>query len=58
MSQAIYYSVPGRWGTMYHESLTPEFKVTIDQHRHVGASFIRSEEVAHIHVKHDIVYAK
>jgi acetyl esterase len=53
-----YYSVPGRWGAMYHESMTPEFKVTIDRDKHIGASFIETAAVAHIDVKHNIVYAK
>ena len=55
---SIYYSVPGRWGAMYHESLIPEFKITIDQDKHIGASFINSEELAHVDVKHNVVYAK
>jgi enterochelin esterase-like enzyme len=55
---SIYYSVPGRWGAMYHESLIPEFEITIDQEKRIGASFIKSDEVAHINVKHDVVYAK
>lgn len=55
---SIYYSVPGRWGAMYHESLTSEFEITFDQDKHVGASFIEAEEVAHISVKHNIVYAQ
>ena len=55
---SIYYSVPGRWGAMYHESLTPEFEITIDQDKHIGASFIRSEEVAHVDVKHNVFYGK
>lgn len=53
-----YYSVPGRWGAMYHESMTPVFKVAIDQDKRIGASFIEKAAVAHIDVKHDIVYAK
>jgi acetyl esterase/lipase len=53
-----YYSVPGRWGAMYHESMTPVFKVTVDQDTHIGASFIEKAAVAHIDVKHNIVYAK
>jgi acetyl esterase len=53
-----YYSVPGRWGAMYHESMTPEFKVTIDRDKHIGASFIETAAVAHIDVKHNIVYAR
>jgi len=55
---SIYYSVPGRWGAMYHESLTSEFKITFDQDKHVGASFIDAKEVTHVSVKNDIVYAQ
>jgi GH35 family endo-1,4-beta-xylanase/acetyl esterase/lipase len=55
---SIYYSVPGRWGAMYHESLTPEFKITIDQEKHIGASFIESGRISHIDMKHNVVYAK
>ncbi len=53
-----YYSVPGRWGAMYHESMTPTFKVTIDRDKHIGASFIAEAEVAHLDVRHDVVYAQ
>ena len=53
-----YYSVPGRWGAMYHESMTPEFRVTIDQDKHIGASFIEAAAVAHLDVRHNIVYAQ
>jgi acetyl esterase len=53
-----YYSVPGRWGAMYHESMTPVFKVVVDRDKHIGASFIEQSAVAHIDVKHNIVYAK
>jgi len=55
---AGYYSVPGQWGAMYHESMTPVFDVKITQDLHIGASFIEKSAVAHIDVKHDIVYAK
>ena len=55
---SIYYAVPGRWGSMYHESLTPEFEIIIDQDKHIGASFIQADEVAHVDVKHNVVYAK
>ena len=55
---SAYYSVPGRWGAMYHESMTPEFKVTIDQAKHIGASFIETAAVDHLRVIHDVVYAK
>ncbi len=53
-----YYSAPGRWGTMYYESMTPTFKVTIDKDLHIGASFIEQSAVAHVDVRQDIVYAK
>ena len=55
---SIYYAIPGRWGSMYHESLTPEFKIIVDQDKQIGASFIKSDEVAKIKVKNNIVYAK
>ena len=55
---SIYYSVPGRWGQMYHESLTPEFRVTIDQDKHIGASFIEASAVDHVRVTHNVVYAQ
>lgn len=53
-----YYSVPGRWGAMYHESPTTVFKVTIDQDKHIGASFIEAAAVAHVDVRNNIVYAQ
>jgi acetyl esterase len=53
-----YYSVSGRWGQMYHESMTPEFQVTIDSDKHIGASFIEASAVDHIDVTHNVVYAK
>ena len=55
---AGYYSLPGRWGQMFHEMMTPEFKVTIDRDKHIGASFIEQSAVDHINVTHDVVYAK
>ena len=55
---SIYYSVPGRWGAMYHESLTDGFEVVIDKDKHIGASFIEKSEVKHLDVKHNIVFAK
>ena len=58
---SIYYSVPGRWGAMFHESLeslTPEFEITLDQEKHIGASFIEAKEVAHVSMKHNVVYAQ
>jgi acetyl esterase len=55
---SIYYSARGRFGAMYHESMSSPFKVTIDQEKHVGASFIESSQVAYLNVVHDVVYAK
>ena len=55
---AGYYSVPGRYGAMYHESMSAPFEVTIDQEKHIGASFIKNSEVAHMNVIQDVVYAK
>ncbi len=55
---AIYYSVPGRYGSMYHESMSAPFEVAIDQDKHIGASFIEKTEVKHLNVIQDVVYAK
>lgn len=55
---AGYYSVRGRWGAMYHESMSAPFEVTIDQDKHIGASFILEAEVEHLNVIQDVVYAK
>jgi acetyl esterase len=53
-----YYSIPGRWGAMYYESMTPTFKVKVDKDLTIGASFIEKSAVDHVTVKQDIVYAK
>lgn len=53
-----YFSVPGQWGQMYRESMTPTFKVTIDRNKHIGASFIEKSAVDHLNVTPDVVYAK
>lgn len=55
---ATYYSTAGRWGQMFFESMESPFKVTIDQDKHIGASFIEKAAVAHVNVTHDVVYAK
>ena len=55
---STWYSVPGRFGQMYHEGMTREFKVTIDRDKRIGASFIEESAVSHINVTHDVVYAK
>jgi acetyl esterase/lipase len=55
---SAWYSVPGRFGQMYHEGMTPAFKVTIDQDKRIGASFIPAAAVKDLVVTNDIVYAK
>ncbi len=55
---AGYFSIPGRWGQMYHELMASPFKVTVDQAMHIGVSFIEKSAVDHINVTQDIVYAK
>lgn len=53
-----YYSVPGRWGAMYHEAMTSAFQVAMDREKHIGASFVEEATVAHLDVRHNIVYAQ
>ena len=55
---SAWYSVPGRFGQMYHEGMGREFAVTIDRDKRIGASFIEEAAVNHIDVTHDVVYAK
>ena len=55
---SAWYSVPGRFGQMYHEGMGREFKVTIDQDKRIGASFIEASAVGDLVVTHDVVYAK
>lgn len=55
---SAWYSVPGRFGQMYHEGMSGEFAVTIDRDKRIGASFIEEAAVSHIDVTHDVVYAK
>jgi acetyl esterase/lipase len=55
---SAWYSVPGRFGPMYHEGMTREFKVTIDQNKRVGASFIEASAVNHVNVTNNVVYAR
>jgi len=55
---SAWYSVPGRFGQMYHEGMTRDFKVTIDQDKRIGASFIEEAAVKDLVVTNDIVYAK
>jgi acetyl esterase/lipase len=55
---SFWYSVPGRFGQMYHEGMGKEFKVTINREKRIGASFIEAAAVSHLAVRHDIVFAK
>jgi len=55
---ALYFSVPGRWGQMFHESQTDGFNITIDQAKHIGASFIEKDRYPNINITHNVVYAK
>ena len=53
-----YYSVPGRWGAMYFESMSNPFTVTVDRDQRVGASFIEAEELKGFRVIQNVVYAQ
>jgi len=55
---SAWYSVPGRFGQMYHEGMTPAFAVTIDRDKRIGASFIEEAAVNHVNVTQDVVFAK
>ncbi len=55
---AVYYSVKGMWGDMYHESMASPYKVVINQDTKMGASFIEKDEVDHLVVTQNVPYAK
>ena len=55
---SAWYSVPGRFGQMYHEGMARDFKVTIDQDKRIGASFIEEAAVRDLVVTNDVVFAK
>src|SRR5262245_42167740 len=55
---SAWYSVRGQFGQMYHEGMTRDFKVTIDQDKRVGASFIDEAAVKDLVVTNDVVFAK
>lgn len=55
---SVYYSVPGRFGQMYHETAASPAKITIDQDKRIGASFIEAASTSHVTVRNDIVYAR
>lgn len=53
-----YYCIPGRWGSMYYESMTNPFIITVDQDQRIGVSFIESKALEGFRVIQDVVYAK
>jgi acetyl esterase/lipase len=55
---STWYSIPGRFGQMYHEGMAREYKVTIDQDKRVGASFVDESAVKDLVVTNDVVFAK
>jgi len=55
---SVWYSIPGRFGQAYHEATTREYKVTIDQNKRVGASFVDESAVKDLVVTNDVVFAK
>lgn len=55
---SVWYSVPGRFGQMYHEGMTRDWKVTIDQDKRIGASFVEEAALKDLVVTQDIVFAK
>jgi acetyl esterase/lipase len=56
---ALYYSVPGPWGAMYHDTPSVStLEVTVDQDKHVGAYLIEASALEGFTVTHDVVYAK
>ncbi len=52
-----YYSAKGRFGQMFYESMVSPFKVTIDQEKHIGVSFIEKTKVDHLNVIQDVAQA-
>jgi acetyl esterase len=55
---SVWYSVPGRFGHMYHEGMTRDWKVTLDQDKRIGASFVEEAAVKDLVVTNDVVFAK
>lgn len=55
---ALYYSVPGMFGAMYHDTpAVSTLQVTVDQDQRVGAYFIESSAVEGFTVTQDVVFA-
>lgn len=53
-----YCTGPAPWSPAYYEFFAPEFHVTIDQDRKVGASFIEKKALNGFRVTRDVVYAR
>lgn len=53
-----YYTTPGPWGRAYHEFPETQFRVTVDQNKSVGASFIEEKSVAGYNTIQNVVYAQ
>jgi acetyl esterase/lipase len=53
-----YYALPGMWGKMFYESMTPTFQVTVNHDESIGASFIPQAALGGFTVRHDVVYAQ
>src|ERR1043166_383706 len=53
-----YYSIPGPWGRAYAEFATPEFQVTVDRNKGIGASFIEKKALEGFTVTQDVVYSQ
>lgn len=54
----VYYSIPGRFGAMYHEAASSPFKIKIDQDKHIGASFIEADKLKGFEVTRNVQFAK
>jgi acetyl esterase len=54
----IYWFGVGNQGRMYYENAAPEWKITIDANKHLGASFIEQKALEGFTVKNDIVFAQ
>ena len=59
LDSCYYYNAAGGiFGRMNIESMEPDFQITIDQSKTVGASFIEKEALKGFNVTQNIVYAK
>ena len=54
----IYHIGVGNQGRMYYETASPEWKLTIDGNKHIGASFIEQKALEGFTVKNDIIFAQ